>query len=357
MELTLAENIRSFRKARNLTQEQLSEVLNVTTGAVYKWEAGLSVPELNLIVEMADFFDTSVDVLLGYRMKDNRREATLARLGQLAKNGDPEALAEAEKALKKYPNSFEIVHACAQLYRIFGGGKGGRTKLRRAVELFEQARLLIGQNTDPRISEYTVLAVIGGTLILLGEEEKGLELMKKNNMGGFFSGDIGASLAIFLDRPEEAETYLAEAFADSVANLNNAAFSYAFLYRSRGDNASARAIIDWTQALLQGFFQEAPSAFLDKEMTYAEIMRASLDLAEGRREAAQAALKKAAEYAGRFDKAPDYGLRQIGFAKFEEETAFWDSLGVTARESVETLLRLLKDKELETMWKEITEDE
>lgn len=76
----LAENIRAFRKARSLTQEQLAEVLGVTTGAVYKWEARLSQPELGMLMELADFFDTSVDVLLGYEMKDNRLEATVARL-------------------------------------------------------------------------------------------------------------------------------------------------------------------------------------------------------------------------------------------------------------------------------------
>ena len=42
MKMMLAENIRSFRKARKLTQEQLAEVLRVTPGAVYKWEAGVS---------------------------------------------------------------------------------------------------------------------------------------------------------------------------------------------------------------------------------------------------------------------------------------------------------------------------
>ena len=65
MKLTLAENIRSFRKERKMTQEALATVLGVTVGAVYKWEAGLSVPELDLIVRIADFFDTSVDALLG----------------------------------------------------------------------------------------------------------------------------------------------------------------------------------------------------------------------------------------------------------------------------------------------------
>ncbi len=95
MKIKLAENIRQFRKDRALTQEQLAEVLGVTTGAVYKWEAQLSNPELNLIMEMADFFDTSVDVLLGYEMKDNRLSACIERLKTYRHNKDPQGLAEA----------------------------------------------------------------------------------------------------------------------------------------------------------------------------------------------------------------------------------------------------------------------
>ena len=63
MEMKLGGNIRAHRKARGLTQEQLAEVLGVTVGAVYKWEAQLSVPELSLIVELADFFDCSTYTL------------------------------------------------------------------------------------------------------------------------------------------------------------------------------------------------------------------------------------------------------------------------------------------------------
>ena len=110
MEIRLAENIRALRKQKQLTQEQLAEVLGVTVGAVHKWEAKLSVPELNLIMEMADFFDTSVDVLLGYEMKDNRLAATVQRIKEYRHNKDRSGLIEAEKALKKYPNSFEIVY-------------------------------------------------------------------------------------------------------------------------------------------------------------------------------------------------------------------------------------------------------
>ena len=48
----LATNIRTFRKSKGLTQEQLAEVFDVTVGAVHKWEAGLSTPELGMIMEI-----------------------------------------------------------------------------------------------------------------------------------------------------------------------------------------------------------------------------------------------------------------------------------------------------------------
>ena len=71
MKIMLAENIRQFRKERKLTQEKLAEALGVTVGAVYKWESGQSQPELATLMEIADFFDISVDLLLGYHIYEN----------------------------------------------------------------------------------------------------------------------------------------------------------------------------------------------------------------------------------------------------------------------------------------------
>ena len=42
MKLSIAENIRSYRRDMRLTQEQLAEALGVTVGAVSKWESGVS---------------------------------------------------------------------------------------------------------------------------------------------------------------------------------------------------------------------------------------------------------------------------------------------------------------------------
>ncbi|MDE6413650.1 MAG: helix-turn-helix domain-containing protein, partial [Eubacterium sp.] len=65
MNIYFSENIKSFRKQRNLTQEGLADLLGVTFQAVSKWERGESFPDITLLPVIADFFDVSIDDLLG----------------------------------------------------------------------------------------------------------------------------------------------------------------------------------------------------------------------------------------------------------------------------------------------------
>lgn len=129
MTISLSENIRAFRKERKMTQEQLAEALGVTVGAVSKWESGASVPDITLIIAMADFFETSVDVLLGYEWRSGSMGQIIERIKTFrnAKRFD-EAAAEAEKALRKYPNSFEITHSCAVLFSLKGIESGVKNR-------------------------------------------------------------------------------------------------------------------------------------------------------------------------------------------------------------------------------------
>ena len=95
--------------------------MGVSVGAVSTWEIGSSVPELGLIMELADFFETSVDSLLGYKTRNNTADETAKRIDSLqdSKKYD-EATAEAEKALKKFPNNFKIVYQSAVAYFLKG---------------------------------------------------------------------------------------------------------------------------------------------------------------------------------------------------------------------------------------------
>ena len=353
MKLTLAENIRSFRKQRRLTQERLAEVLGVPTGAVYKWESGQSVPELELIVEMADFFDTSVDVLLGYNLKDNGLASTVQRLNECCRTRSPEGLTEAEKALKKYPNSFEVVHNCAQVFMVYGVGSRDKTETRRALELLEQARLLIGQNTNPAVSELTLLGEMADGYSLLGEHEKSVELMKKHNAAGIFSDSIGVGLAVLMGRYAEAEPFLSDALFRNTAGLLNTIMGYVFVFCARGDYLSARSILGLGIDLLQGLKKENVPDFTDKLSMMLFALLAHTQQKTGLGEEARLSMEKAIGLAARFDAAPNYGMSAVRFAAIPEDLSVSDGLGATAADSLESILRLLGDPELTALWREV----
>ena len=61
----LSDNIKRIRKSKGLSQEELAIKLNVVRQTVSKWENGLSVPDSDMLITLADELDTSVSVLLG----------------------------------------------------------------------------------------------------------------------------------------------------------------------------------------------------------------------------------------------------------------------------------------------------
>ena len=356
MKMMLAENIRAFRKERSLTQEQLSEALGVTAGAVYKWEAKLSIPELELILQMADFFDVSVDVLLGYEVKDNRLETTVKRLREYRRSKDLDGLAEAEKALRKYPHSFQIVTESAFLYQAFGFDSGDKALFQRALELLEQSRLLLSQNEDPRISEQTICGRIAETYQGLGETDKAVELWKAHNADGQYSHEIGNMLAQN-DHFDEAQQFLSEALLKHVAELCPTISGYVNIYFRRGDHASLQAILDWGTRLLSGLREADKPNYFDKICAALLALLAGSQFLSGQGEEARGTLIRARELAASFDASPSYDESDIRFVTRIEGASIHDDLRATAMDGVSLAVSQFENEELNALWKSITEQE
>ncbi|MCR5204733.1 MAG: helix-turn-helix domain-containing protein [Lachnospiraceae bacterium] len=358
MDIKLSENIRKFRKERRFTQEQLAEVLGVTTGAVHKWESGISIPDISLIVEMADFFNTSVDVLLGYKMKDNHIQSTIERMEEMCRNTDREALTEAEKLLKKYPNSFKAVAECAVIYSFFSVGKGKEKECRRALELYEQARILIDQNTEPRISEETILGSMSMVYLLLGEYEKAVDILKEHNPNGMFSDNIGLILALYLNKQKEAAPYLIEGILSGYGSLCNSILGYTTVLCAENKYPTAKKLLCTALDIIKGLFGNTTISFIDKEYSYAYILLAAVSLKMGERDAAEELIKKSVYHTKRFDSAPNYGIGELIFDIPEDFKALSrDILGDSAKESVETMLKFINDPKINELWNSFYESE
>lgn len=63
-QIKMGERISSLRHNSGLTQKDLAERMNITDKAVSKWERNLCYPDITILTQLADIFDTSVDFLL-----------------------------------------------------------------------------------------------------------------------------------------------------------------------------------------------------------------------------------------------------------------------------------------------------
>ena len=65
--------LKELRNGEGLTQEQLAEKLNVSRRTVSRWETGSNMPDLDLLIEMADFYHVNI---ISFTLP--RRKSTLA---------------------------------------------------------------------------------------------------------------------------------------------------------------------------------------------------------------------------------------------------------------------------------------
>ena len=76
----LNETIKQLRKAKGLSQEELAAKLGVVRQTISKWEQGLSVPDSDILIKLADVLDTRVSVLLGENVEADVDQDTIQQM-------------------------------------------------------------------------------------------------------------------------------------------------------------------------------------------------------------------------------------------------------------------------------------
>lgn len=69
--------LKELRKEKNLTQEKLAEQLHVSNRTVSRWETGSNMPDIGMLVEIADFYDVSIpEIINGERKSEKMNQET-----------------------------------------------------------------------------------------------------------------------------------------------------------------------------------------------------------------------------------------------------------------------------------------
>lgn len=72
--MTFGERLYELRKTKNISQEELAELLDVSRQSISKWENDKAYPEMTRLLFMSDYFDVSLDYLMRGTEKDENRE-------------------------------------------------------------------------------------------------------------------------------------------------------------------------------------------------------------------------------------------------------------------------------------------
>ena len=96
-QIKIGEFLKELRKEKGLTQEQLAEQFNVSRRSVSRWETGKNMPDISLLVEIAEFYDTSIPEIINGERKSEKMNEEVKEVAETMSNY---AGAEKESILK-----------------------------------------------------------------------------------------------------------------------------------------------------------------------------------------------------------------------------------------------------------------
>ena len=64
--------LRELRKAKGLTQEQFSEIMNVSNRTVSRWETGSNMPDLDILIDISEYYDVDLREILDGERKSEK---------------------------------------------------------------------------------------------------------------------------------------------------------------------------------------------------------------------------------------------------------------------------------------------
>ena len=112
--MTLGETIRKMRRARNITQEDLAELLHITPQAVSRWENDTTSPDASAIVSLARIFGCTTDELLGMNNAEKKERSKYYKnlIGETYASNRPDGadiIAICRDALREVPDDFDMM--------------------------------------------------------------------------------------------------------------------------------------------------------------------------------------------------------------------------------------------------------
>ena len=120
MKLNIGNTIKHLRKSKDITQEELADILGVSYQSISRWETGACYPDMELLPVISDFFGITVDKLLSVNEKAEQEKVNqyLNRFQEAISKGKVyDCIAIAREGIAEYPNNFALLNKL--MYALF----------------------------------------------------------------------------------------------------------------------------------------------------------------------------------------------------------------------------------------------
>ena len=149
--MSLGKTIKKLRRERDMTQEQLAEILSISPQAVSRWETDMAMPDISLIAPLCNLFDITSDELLGIDLTRRQKEIDDIRneAFKYSMRGYLDKAREIlENGLKKYPDNCDIINHLMHVSFSQKHTTGDKKYLDEAIRLGEK---LLEKSTEDGI--------------------------------------------------------------------------------------------------------------------------------------------------------------------------------------------------------------
>ncbi|MDR0936370.1 MAG: helix-turn-helix transcriptional regulator, partial [Oscillospiraceae bacterium] len=165
MAIHISEHIKRLRHSRELTQEKLADILGVSSQSVSKWECGDNFPDITLLPAIANFFEVTVDDLLGMNeIRDAKRvEETKAKTLDLQFNQSfkhEDIIALWKELAQELPGNWEAqMHYAINLetYSDRSTTESASAAISAVIPIYER---ILENNTDENIRNQTYARLV-----------------------------------------------------------------------------------------------------------------------------------------------------------------------------------------------------
>lgn len=181
--MSIGHKIKTLRRAKELTQEELAEVLGVSSKAISQWECNRTAPDISQLPVLCNFFEVTADELLEIDVfhKMQERDKIIAENTRLTHNGRfKEAIQTLKEGLKRFPNDALLMSFLINDSTVYINCHSNSDEEKEQIkeECRDYSEYILEHSVED-IARYTAISFLSNYYFQKGEEKKAWEYAGK----------------------------------------------------------------------------------------------------------------------------------------------------------------------------------